>query len=174
MIAIASMAANRVIGNQNKIPWHSKEDFAFFREKTKEKNVIVGRTTFYDLPPLKGRYPYVVTSNMRKISTKSCELIADGIYPEIRYINPDFIHEYSANTQVCIGGAKTYELCLPYCDSLFLTIWDKEYSGDTIMPAFEHLFPLRRKVKNIEGGTIWEYLNPEKTFQEYKIIVDAN
>ncbi len=62
--AIAAMARNRVIGIDNKLPWHIPEDLKFFREKTKSRVLIMGRKTFESLPGLlPGRFHIVVTRN---------------------------------------------------------------------------------------------------------------
>ena len=43
--AIAAMAENRVIGNQNTIPWHLPEDFKWFKT-TMGQTLLMGRKTF--------------------------------------------------------------------------------------------------------------------------------
>ena len=43
---IAAVARNRVIGIDNRLPWHLPEDMKFFRETTRGKPVIMGRKTW--------------------------------------------------------------------------------------------------------------------------------
>ena len=60
--AIAAMADNRVIGLHNKLPWHKPEDMKFFREKTKNSILIMGRKTLESLPGLlPGRFHLVIS-----------------------------------------------------------------------------------------------------------------
>ncbi len=43
---IVAMTQNRVIGENNGMPWHLPADFAWFKENTLGKPVIMGRKTF--------------------------------------------------------------------------------------------------------------------------------
>src|SRR6202041_3118426 len=47
--AIAAMSLNRVIGTENRIPWHLPEDFKWFKEMTMGNVIVVGRKTFESL-----------------------------------------------------------------------------------------------------------------------------
>ncbi|VTR26530.1 Dihydrofolate reductase [Serratia fonticola] len=42
---IAALAADRVIGMENAMPWHLPEDLAWFKRNTLNKPVIMGRKT---------------------------------------------------------------------------------------------------------------------------------
>ena len=62
MIALAAMSLNRVIGRDNKIPWHLPEDFKWFKKLTTGHFVLMGRKTFESLGrPLPNRTNIVVT-----------------------------------------------------------------------------------------------------------------
>ena len=54
---IAALADNNCIGESNTIPWYVPEDFAFFKQYTLGKPVVMGRKTWDSLPrkPLPGR-----------------------------------------------------------------------------------------------------------------------
>ncbi|MGL5120697.1 MAG: dihydrofolate reductase, partial [Plesiomonas shigelloides] len=43
---IAAMADDRIIGQDNQMPWHLPADFAWFKAQTLGKPVIMGRHTF--------------------------------------------------------------------------------------------------------------------------------
>jgi dihydrofolate reductase len=51
---------------------------------------------------------------------------------------------------VVIGGAKTYELFLPYITEFYVTHVKGEYDGDTFMPPFEHLFDKQEVIREFE------------------------
>lgn len=54
---IAAMANNRVIGKDNKMPWHLPEDLRHFKAMTLGKPVVMGRKTFESIGrPLPGRH----------------------------------------------------------------------------------------------------------------------
>src|SRR6476660_6730302 len=60
--AIAAMAANRVIGDGNRLPWHLPEDLARFKRLTMGGTLILGRKTWKSIGrPLPGRRIVVVT-----------------------------------------------------------------------------------------------------------------
>jgi dihydrofolate reductase len=43
------MSENRVIGRNNRIPWHLPEDFKWFKELTWGQVIVMGRSTFESL-----------------------------------------------------------------------------------------------------------------------------
>ena len=43
---IVAIGQNNLIGKQNKLPWHYKEDMDYFKSTTLNKTVIMGEATF--------------------------------------------------------------------------------------------------------------------------------
>ena len=153
------MAENRAIGRNNKLPWLPiKEDLQFFREITLNGIVVVGSKTSIDLPPLPKRKLLVLTRS--KINDSFWDPIKDQT---ICYTNFETILEVDKiqKGQVIVaGGAKTYELFLPYITEFYVTYINdnNEYDADVFMCNFEHLFPNRRLVRELSGGhTIVKY-----------------
>ena len=69
---IAAMANDRVIGLDNKMPWHLPADLQFFKRVTLGKPVIMGRKTYLSIGrPLPGR--------MNIVLTRDPELQIDGV-----------------------------------------------------------------------------------------------
>ena len=61
---IAAMANNRVIGLDNKMPWHLPGDLQHFKKVASGKPVIMGRKTFESIGrPLPGRRNIIITRN---------------------------------------------------------------------------------------------------------------
>ena len=59
---IAAMGRNRVIGCDNKMPWHLPEDLKYFKATTMGKPIVMGRKTFDSLGrPLPGRSNIVIS-----------------------------------------------------------------------------------------------------------------
>ena len=52
--AIVAMSVNRVIGKDNKLPWHLPEDLRWFKKLTTGNVIIMGRKTFESI----GRPPF--------------------------------------------------------------------------------------------------------------------
>ena len=62
---IAAMANNRVIGQDNQMPWHLPADLQHFKKVTMAKPVIMGRKTFESIGrPLPGRQNIIITRVM--------------------------------------------------------------------------------------------------------------
>lgn len=116
MIAIVARSANGVIGKDCGLPWRCKGDLQFFKRTTMDRKIVVGRTTFEGLPPLKGRDIFVLTRN-----------------PDIRFDGATAVSDPAdvpADAIVC-GGAAVYDLMIPKCDQLLVTTVKAEVEGDT-------------------------------------------
>lgn len=131
MKAIAAMSLNRVIGSQGKIPWHLPEDFRWFKKVTSGNVVLMGRKTFASLGrPLPNRTNLVVSRNG---SLAGVETISDlAQFDPARYDREVFV----------IGGAEIYAQLLPRCSDLYLSVVQREVSGDVFFPEFESLYIL--------------------------------
>jgi len=128
--AIAAMSLNRVIGRDNKIPWHLPEDFRWFKRCTTGQVVLMGRKTFESLGrPLPNRVNVVLS---RKGSFEGVEMLRD-----LQEFNPD---AYGPREVWVIGGADVYAQTLPRCSDLYLSLVQREVEGDAFLPSFEDDF----------------------------------
>ena len=86
--AIVAMDENNGIAKQGKIPWKSKTDMKFFKDKTINNIVVMGFNTLLSLPneaPLRDRLNIVVTRKLRHESIKDlCER-----YQNIMFMNEE-------------------------------------------------------------------------------------
>ena len=147
--AIAAMARNRVIGVDNKLPWHLPEDFKWFKNKTMGHTLVMGRKTYESIgKPLPGRDTIVLSRSNAAISgvnlCSSLQSIADMTF--------------SGDLYFC-GGAQIYEQVLPYCSDLFLTLVHCEPEGDTHFPDFENKYELAETIINQTEFSILHYRN---------------
>lgn len=158
------MAQNRAIGKNGGLPWPSiKEDFKWFKEFTMNKTLIVGRTTFNTLPKLKDRECYVVTKNspmstvgFYTTTTNSNGYVGKEIH--INYLDGVIkLNEPESNNWIVAGGAKTYELFMPYITEFYVTHVNGEYEADTFMSSFEGLFDHQEVVKEFDGHKVIKY-----------------
>ncbi|BCM95113.1 putative dihydrofolate reductase [Burkholderia phage FLC6] len=133
LILIAAEAANKVIGNDGKMPWHIPEDLWHFKEVTSGQAVIMGRKTWESLgsKPLPNRANVVVSKTLgplegahsvRNFRTAVKTLIAAG-YDRV-YV---------------IGGESLYRAALPWASKIILTKLYKSYKGDTHFPDIDPL-----------------------------------
>ncbi|MCQ8886517.1 type 3 dihydrofolate reductase [Pseudoalteromonas agarivorans] len=126
---IAAMANNRVIGLDNKMPWHLPADLQHFKKVTTGKPVVMGRKTFESIGrPLPGRRNIIITRN----SQYSAQGIETVTTPEAA------LELVKAEEEVMIiGGGNIYQQFLPSADRLYLTFIDLEVEGDTQFPDYK-------------------------------------
>ncbi|MBL8523313.1 MAG: type 3 dihydrofolate reductase [Betaproteobacteria bacterium] len=126
---IVAMAKNRVIGIDNKMPWHLPADFAWFKRNTLGHPVIMGRKTFESIGrPLPGRRNLVVSRNA-SWQAEGCEAFGSLTAA---------INQCRSNENVfVIGGATLYSEALPLADAIYLTEVDASPTGDTWFPQLD-------------------------------------
>lgn len=152
MIAVAAMAANRVIGARGKIPWHLPEDLRWFKELTMGGTLLMGRVTFESIGrPLPGR-DTIVLSRRRGLEI-----------PGVRAISSlSELHGMPIKGEIfVVGGAEVYRAALPYCRDLYLTEVRREVEGDRKFPVFEDIFRFSSLVLETPGIRIVRYVNDE-------------
>jgi dihydrofolate reductase len=155
---IAALAANRVIGINNTLPWKLSADLKRFKALTTGHTIVMGRKTFESLGrPLPGRRHICVSRQY-----PSTALQADARWPEqvfwcgelraaLRLL--DLENPSDSNTNVfIIGGAEIYRQALPWADTLELTHVQKDYEGDAFFPFFDSLFEKTVETTDHEAG----------------------
>ena len=132
---IAALARNRVIGVDNRMPWHLPGDFKYFKATTLGKPIVMGRKTWDSLGrPLPGRLNLVV-SRQTDLQLEGAE-----VYPSLDAAlerADAWAREQGVDEVMLIGGAQLYDLALPRADRLYLTRVALEPEGDAWFPAFD-------------------------------------
>ena len=151
---IVAMDRNNLIGASNQIPWHIPGELKRFREITMGKPIIMGRKTHESIgKPLDGRENIVLTKNEEiNFEGVKCYSNLDDIFTNFRNEKEVFV----------IGGSQIYEITLPIANRLYITMIDREYSGDTWFPKVDF-----SKWKTIERNNIIE----KTTQTEYSNII---
>lgn len=115
------------IGKDNKMLYHIPKDLAFFKRKTVNHVIIMGRKTFESLPGmLPNREHWVITrdSSFNKArSFNSIDDVLEAIDPNIDYY--------------IIGGGEIYKQFMPYADCLYITEVDDFKVGDVRFPTID-------------------------------------
>jgi len=113
IILIAAVDQNLAIGKDGGIPWDIKEDLKFFREKTQNSAIIMGRATFDSIGrPLPNRKNIVMTRSPQD---------REGV-TEVTSVE-DAIDEAKIFSQTIniIGGEYIYKEFLPIATKLIIT-----------------------------------------------------
>jgi len=125
---IAAMANDRIIGDDNQMPWHLPADLQHFKRVTMAKPVVMGRKTFESIGrPLPGRRNIVITRN----ATYQAEGIEVVSSPEEALTLLEGTEEV-----MIIGGGNIYSQFLPLAERLYLTFIDLTVAGDTQFPDY--------------------------------------
>jgi dihydrofolate reductase len=123
------MAKNRVIGADNKIPWHLPNELKLFKSLTIGHHIVMGRRTYESINRLlPGRTSVIVTRQ-----------------PDYRVPGAIVAHSIREAIEACkgddeifvIGGAALFAETLPIADRLHLTVVDAAPQGDTFMPEVD-------------------------------------
>jgi dihydrofolate reductase len=126
---IAAVAANGVIGRDNRLPWRLPEDLKHFKATTMGHPMIMGRKTWESLPgKLPGRPHIVVSRN-------------PGYRAEGARVAPSLAAAIAAagdtDEVFVIGGAQLYAEALTVADRLELTEIAADFAGDTHFPPYD-------------------------------------
>lgn len=130
---IAAMAANRVIGAENRLPWHLPEDLKRFKNLTSGHPIIMGRKTFESLGrPLPNRLNIVVSRQKDLVLTGAVVVPSlEDAYATARQHIIDQKPDYEV---FVIGGAEIYAQALTNADRIYLTLIEREVQGDAHFP----------------------------------------
>jgi dihydrofolate reductase len=110
---IVAMDRNRVIGVDNKLPWHLPADLKYFKEKTLGSPVVMGRKTFESIGrPLPKRTNVVITRQQ--------DYKAEGIR---------VVHGLEAALELTksfaevfvLGGGEIFEQAINLADRVYIT-----------------------------------------------------
>ena len=120
---IAAVAANRAIGNDNKLIYWLPDDLKRFKALTTGNTIIMGRRTFESLP--KGALP----NRRNVVITRQADYTAPNI--EVFHSFEDALQACQNDDQVfVIGGESVYAAALPLAQRLFV-------SNETSTSCFE-------------------------------------
>lgn len=127
---IAAVAENGCIGVDNDMPWHIPEDFAFFKQYTLGKPVLMGRKTWESLPrkPLPGRRNIVI-SRQADYAAEGAEM-ADSIQTALQMCAEEA-------EVIIMGGAQIYAEAMPLASDLRITEVGLKVDGDAFFPTIE-------------------------------------
>jgi len=142
---IAALARNRVIGRDNRLPWHLPADLRFFKQTTMGKPLLMGRRTWESIGrPLPGRRMIVLSRDLDYQApgctvARSLDEALDvaGAVPEL----------------MVIGGAALYQQTLPRAARLYLTRVDMDVPGDVWFPDWNER----------DWRLVWEEAHPADT-----------
>jgi dihydrofolate reductase len=126
---IVAMDRNRLIGRDNRLPWHLSADLKHFKQVTLGKPIVMGRKTHESIgKPLADRTNIVITGNPA-YPAPGC-VVVQSLPAAI-----DAAHD--ADEIMIIGGARLYEQAMPLAHRIYLTEVQGDFAGDTWFPLID-------------------------------------
>lgn len=119
LVLIAAVDKNMGIGYENALLVRIKKDMKYFKEKTLNHIIVMGRNTYVSIGrPLPKRENIVITHR--------------PVFDVTSMTLEKFLETYKDSKEViyCIGGASIYKELIPYADELLLTKIEREYKAD--------------------------------------------
>ena len=125
---IAAMGKDRVIGLDNKMPWHLPADLKWFKKTTLCSPIIMGRKTYDSIGrPLPGRLNIILSRNV-ELQIEGCTVVNS--------LDAALFAAEGAEEVFITGGAHLYEKYLEDADKLYLTLIEADFEGDTYFPDY--------------------------------------
>ncbi|WP_239700413.1 dihydrofolate reductase [Mammaliicoccus sp. D-M17] len=117
---------NRVIGLDNKMPWHLPNDLKRVKALTTGNTIVMGRKTFESLGrPLPNRRNVVLTSN-RSFEHEGVDVIHS--LDEIDHLDGHIF---------IFGGQGLYEQMMDRVYDMYITVIEDKFQGDAFFPPYE-------------------------------------
>ena len=160
MNTIVVVDKNWGIGNGNRLLTHIPGDLKYFKEKTLNKVVVMGRETFESLPgknPLPNRTNIVLSRNS-DFTAENCIVCRSmgQLFKELENFDTEDVF--------IAGGENIYKQFLPYCSSFFVTRMDQSFEADRY---FENL-DRREDLKLVWESELREEKGVTYKFTEYR------
>lgn len=146
-----------------KIPWHYREDFQWFKQKTDRKHCLMGRGTYEDIARRSNNGKYSITLeardtwNGRTPWIVSSTLLGAGVLRSPMEIEK----RVPEDTEVMVlGGSEIYNQLLPFASVVHLTHIKNDYNCDKF-------FPVELVYNNFDLLYSEEGANPDLQFNTY-------
>ena len=149
MKMIAAVDKNWAIGNKGVLLAHLSGDMKFFRAKTTGNTVILGRKTLATFPggnPLKDRRNIVLT-HKADFDGNGAE-VANSVEEVLELVK----NENTDNVYV-IGGESVYSQFMDYCDTAYITVFDKTFEADV-------------HIENLDMSDKWQLKDESEDYEE--------
>lgn len=143
---IAARGKNNELGKDNDLIFHLKEDLKFFKEKTTNHTIIMGRKTFDSLGRLLPNRHHVVLTRENIDNTEVT--VFHDLDSLLKY------YKDSDEEIFIIGGGSIYKMFLPYASKMYLTNIDSSSEADVFFPEFNEENYIKKILSSIEEDGI--------------------
>jgi len=150
---IAAIGKNNELGKDNSLIWNIPKDLKFFREKTKNSIIVMGRNTFNSLPRILPGRKHIILSSTNNFNK---EINDDVIVINNKEDLINLCKKISENNEVfIIGGASLYSMFIDIADVLYITHIEKvEEAADVYFPKIDEAKWKKNTLANDEDNNI--------------------
>ncbi len=124
-----AMTPQRLIGYNNRIPWHQPADLQRFKKLTMGHPIVMGRKTFESLPGFLPGRQHIVLTRDKHYDRRGCFIATS--WEQVADATRD------STTVFVIGGAEVYRYALPIAKRMYMTIVQVRLAGDVYFPAWQ-------------------------------------
>jgi len=167
---IAVLSENRVIGNNNRIPWHIKDDLLHFKYLTLHHTVIMGRTTFDSIldyykksgKPIPERRHIIISRDTTYTTEVSDCFIVHSIEDALK-VGIEKEKAAQGGEVFVSGGASIFKQAISKANRLHLTLVHAQFEGDTYFPDYSEFTKIIGKEdKKTKDGLAYTFLDLER------------
>lgn len=130
---IVAFDPNQLIGIDDKLIWHIKEDLEHFKETTINQTMVMGDVTFFGIgKPLPNRKTIILTLD-KEFTYKHKNVSICNDFNEL-------VKKYANNIKEDLyiaGGRTIYKLFIPYVDEMIISYIKKEHEGNVYFPKYD-------------------------------------
>jgi dihydrofolate reductase len=124
-----AMDQNRGIGFNNDLPWRLPRDLRFFKEKTTNQIIVMGRKT---LDSMNGALP----NRTNVVLTRDKSFQSDQVLVLHNIKEIETLADKHPNQEIfVIGGSDIFEQTVKIADRIYMTYIDESFPADTFFPA---------------------------------------
>lgn len=128
---IAAVSDNGVIGKNNTLPWHLKDDLIRFKKLTDGHCIIMGRKCFESIGKALPNRTNIIVSSNENLEIKNCI-----IKPSLQFA-VDYANSTNDNTPFIIGGGSLYSQAINIVNYMYLTEVHTVIDGDVFFPKYD-------------------------------------
>lgn len=130
---IAAIGENNELGKKGELIWSIPKDLKYFRERTKDSIIVMGKKTFNSLPKILPGRKHIILSRTAEFNKEiNNEIIVVNNKDELI----DLCKKISGDKEIfIIGGASLYEMFIEIADKLYIThIEESDKDADVYFP----------------------------------------
>jgi len=129
IIIIVAASENNVIGKDNKLIWHLKNDLKRFKALTSGHDIIMGRKTFESFPKLLPNRRHIVITRQKDYKAPKGVIVVSSLKKALSFVSNSKVY--------VIGGGQIYKDAMSLATTIELTRVHEDFIGDTFFPEID-------------------------------------